>query len=154
MNLIQDVQEICCGNLDQSAILFSLIIDDKVPEIIESDEMKVKQVLLNLLSNAVKFTSAGSIDMKVSLRQENDTEFIVVKVKDTGIGIKTEEMTRLFEAFTQADSSKTRAFGGTGLGLNIALTYADLLGGDISVTSELGEGSEFTFAFILKRNRE
>lgn len=154
MNLIQDVQEICCGNLDQSAILFSLIIDDKVPEIIESDEMKVKQILLNLLSNAVKFTSADSIDMKVSLRQENDTEFIVVKVKDTGIGIKTEEMTRLFEAFTQADSSKTRAFGGTGLRLNIALTYADLLGGDISVTSELGEGSEFTFDFILKRNRE
>ncbi|MCE7860820.1 MAG: response regulator [Chloroflexi bacterium CFX2] len=105
-----------------------------------SDQDKIKQIILNLLSNAAKFTSAG----KITLNARRDDETLVVNVSDTGIGITEEALGRIFEEFQQADTSTTRQYGGTGLGLTISRNLARLLGGDLTVASEFGKGSMFT----------
>jgi signal transduction histidine kinase len=106
-----------------------------------SDETKVRQIVLNLLSNACKFTSAGSVDVRVS---RTDDDQVVLQVADTGIGMSTTQMSRLFEDFTQGDESIARRFGGTGLGLAISRRLCTLLGGTIEVSSREGVGSVFT----------
>jgi PAS domain S-box-containing protein len=105
-----------------------------------TDEDKVRQILINLLSNAIKFTEAGTIT--VSGRSQEDS--FVLRVADTGIGIPKDALDRIFEEFQQVDSSTTREYGGTGLGLSISRHLANLLGGDITVESAVGEGSTFT----------
>lgn len=149
--LLTDVQEICFGKLDQNQVEYSFIIDDNVPETILIDDIKLKQVLLNLISNAIKFTDTGTVILKVDLKMSENKEFLVFNVDDTGVGIKAEDIEKLFEPFTQLDNGKTRSYGGTGLGLNIALTYAKLMGGGISVTSVPGKGSEFVFDCAFTR---
>ena len=108
--------------------------------LIHSDQDKLKQIMLNLLSNAAKFTHRGSI----TIHAHSDGEMLTVDVIDTGIGISEEAMDRIFEEFQQADSSTTRQYGGTGLGLPISKHLAQLLGGDLVVESEEGVGSTFT----------
>jgi signal transduction histidine kinase/CheY-like chemotaxis protein/HAMP domain-containing protein len=108
-----------------------------------TDRTKVKQCLLNVLSNASKFTQDGKLTVEV-LRLEEDRPTIQIAISDTGIGMSTEQLGRLFQAFSQADASTTKKFGGTGLGLVITRHFCRLLGGDISVTSRVGEGSTFT----------
>jgi len=152
--LLDDIGEICCGDLDLEKVSYSLTVDDDVPDRIRIDELKLKQILLNLLGNAVKFTSAGTIKLMVSLRTDEGREHLVFCIKDTGIGIKAEEFDKLFEPFTQADTSKTRAYGGTGLGLSIALSYSRLMGGNIAVDSTPGAGSEFNFHCAFERSQE
>jgi two-component system sensor histidine kinase/response regulator len=110
----------------------------------KADPGRVRQVLLNLMSNAVKFTPAGKVT--VSLER---SDRVTVRVQDTGIGISPETETRLFEAFSQADSSTTRRFGGTGLGLAISRRLVRLMGGEIGVISEAGKGAEFWFTLPL-----
>ncbi|MBI3948807.1 MAG: response regulator [Armatimonadetes bacterium] len=110
-----------------------------------ADLTKVRQGLFNLLSNACKFTKEG--DVTLNVRREGESrgaEWIVFSVSDTGIGMTHEQMAKLFQAFTQADSSTTRQFGGTGLGLAISRHFCQMMGGDISVASEPGKGSTFT----------
>jgi PAS domain S-box-containing protein len=114
-------------------------VPEDLPEI-ESDRKKVKQILLNLLSNALKFTPHGSVSIDVCRADGH----VAVAVRDTGIGISEEAQRRLFEAFGQPDSSYARRAGGTGLGLSICRRLASLLGGDITVESQLGVGSTFT----------
>jgi signal transduction histidine kinase/DNA-binding response OmpR family regulator len=104
------------------------------------DVTKTRQILFNLLSNAAKFTEEGTI----TLRGRRDGETVVFEVSDSGIGMTEEQMGKLFEAFVQAESSTASRYGGTGLGLNISRTFARMMGGDITVTSTLGEGSTFT----------
>lgn len=110
-----------------------------------TDLTKLKQSLINLLSNAAKFTRNGTVKLEVSRenRVAGPAHFIF-RVSDTGIGMNEEQLSRLFQAFTQADSSTTRNYGGTGLGLTITRHFATMLGGDIEVTSKPGEGSTFT----------
>jgi PAS domain S-box-containing protein len=110
---------------------------------IRSDGMKLRQALLNLLSNAAKFTEKGTITLTAE-RGGTPREEIVLTVKDTGIGMSAEAMGRLFEAFSQADTSTTRKYGGTGLGLAITRRFCQLLGGDVTVDSTPGQGSRFT----------
>jgi signal transduction histidine kinase len=138
-----------------------------------ADQTKVRQVLLNLLSNACKFTQNGTITLSVSSevrvlssqlthagvtdstqnyalerseRPERLTQnWVVFEVADTGIGISAEQMGRLFQAFTQGDASRTRKYGGSGLGLAISYHFCQLMGGDIAVTSTIGQGTTFTF---------
>jgi PAS domain S-box-containing protein len=110
---------------------------------IRSDGMKLRQALLNLLSNAAKFTEKGTITLTAD-RGGAAAEEIVLTVADTGIGMSAEGMSRLFEAFSQADSSTTRKYGGTGLGLAITRRFCQLLGGDVTVDSTPGKGSRFT----------
>jgi signal transduction histidine kinase/DNA-binding response OmpR family regulator/HAMP domain-containing protein len=112
---------------------------------IRTDHTKIKQALLNLLSNASKFTNDGRIVLDVSRLPENGIEMIRFSVADTGIGMTADQVTRLFQAFSQADESTTRRYGGTGLGLAITRHFARVLGGDVTVASEPGQGSTFVF---------
>ncbi len=112
--------------------------------IMVADVVKVRQTLFNLLSNACKFTDGGEIRLDVSTIDRGGAEQIVMAVTDSGIGMTQDQMGRLFQAFVQADSSTTRKYGGTGLGLTISRKFCQMMGGDIRVASQLGHGSTFT----------
>ena len=117
-----------------------------VPEHLVGDPLRLGQVLLNLVGNAIKFTEKGEVTVTVDLLERRETKVLLrFEVRDTGIGMNAEQQASLFTAFTQADSSTTRKYGGTGLGLSICKRIVDLLGGRISVSSEPGVGSRFTF---------
>jgi signal transduction histidine kinase len=109
-----------------------------------SDLTKVQQVLVNLLSNAAKFTENGNIELRATRENLPDGEFIQVQVVDTGIGMTLDQMQKICQPFTQADPSTTRRYGGTGLGLVISQQFCQMMGGGITVESELGKGSTFT----------
>ena len=109
-----------------------------------ADRIKVQQILLNLLNNAAKFTTDGQIVLTVFRETVRDADWVCFRVTDTGIGISSEQMERLFQPFTQADAQITREYGGTGLGLVISRSFCRKMGGDIEVESELGKGSTFT----------
>ena len=108
------------------------------------DVTKVRQSLLNMLSNAAKFTHEGTITLRVDRASHADGEWLTFSVSDTGIGIPADKLDHVFDEFSQADSSTTRDYGGTGLGLTISRRFCQMLGGDMSVTSEPGKGSTFT----------
>ena len=118
-----------------------IVAEESVPMI--SDRTKLCQVLINVSSNACKFTEAGTIALKVRRQTGDGGDFVLIEILDTGIGIEPELLERLFEPFVQADSSTTRKFGGTGLGLAISRKFCQLLGGEITVESAPGRGSEF-----------
>ena len=121
-------------------------IESDVPEIVMTDEMRLIQVLTNLLNNSVKFTHQGEISLKVEVTAKSENNVLVrFIVKDDGIGIAKDKQAHLFDAFRQADESMTREYGGSGLGLSICQQIVNLLGGEITLTSELGQGSEFSF---------
>jgi len=128
--------------------------DQRIPAQLIGDPLRLGQVLLNLLSNAIKFTESGEIVLTVELVDHVLTEHpgtvgLQFSVRDTGIGIKEQEIAKLFQSFTQADSSTTRKFGGTGLGLSISKQLVQLMGGDITVVSTYGQGSTFSFTVNL-----
>ncbi|GMT42533.1 MAG: hypothetical protein IEMM0002_0944 [bacterium] len=112
--------------------------------LMRADVTKVRQTLFNLLSNACKFTKNGFIHIGVARTNTDGTDWINISVSDTGVGINQRQLDKIFEAFSQADSSTTRDFGGTGLGLTISLRFCELMGGDITVESTPGKGSTFT----------
>ena len=112
--------------------------------VIHADETKIRQSLLNLLSNACKFTENGDISLEVARYSEEGKDWVRCRVRDTGIGMTSEHMQKLFMPFSQVDASTTRRYGGTGLGLTISRTFCRMMGGDILVESALGEGSLFT----------
>ena len=114
------------------------------------DLTKVRQALLNLLSNAAKFTDKGTVTLTARAEPDGPTHWLVLSVRDTGIGVPEEKHERLFEEFSQADASTTRQYGGTGLGLAISRRFCRLMGGDITVISALGEGSTFTIRIPLQ----
>lgn len=116
-----------------------------VPKIIRTDTLKLKQILLNIIGNAVKFTESGSVNVHISsVSQKNNTSLLTFTVKDTGIGISPEDRHKLFQPFSQVDTSLTRKFGGTGLGLTLSKRFAQLLGGDLILgDSTKGQGSTF-----------
>ncbi|MBU6954809.1 response regulator [Hahella sp. HN01] len=111
--------------------------------VVHSDLVKVRQILFNLLSNAVKFTQDGVVELICERESADGEDWMLCRVRDTGIGISASAIKELFRPFSQADPSTTRRYGGTGLGLAISRSYATMLGGEISVTSKEGEGSEF-----------
>jgi PAS domain S-box-containing protein len=115
------------------------------PEVRNSttDVTKLRQVLLNLLSNASKFTQSGTITFAVARRTREERDWLEFSVRDSGIGMTEEQMSKLFQAFSQADASTTRKYGGTGLGLAISRKFCQMMGGDITVESEAGKGSTF-----------
>ena len=115
-----------------------------VPHILVGDSLRVGQILINYANNAVKFTEKGSVVISARVVEQTDTDVLLrFAVRDTGVGLTEEQMSRLFQSFSQADSSTTRKFGGTGLGLVIAKNLAELMGGKVGVRSKYGKGSEF-----------
>lgn len=129
-----------------------LILDVSLAEdnLVLGDPTRINQLLNNLLGNAIKFTSEGEITLKARVREEGGTLKVIGSVKDSGVGIPEEKISTLFESFSQADSSTTRKYGGTGLGLSISKQLCSLMGGDVWVDSQVGQGSEFHFTFKLK----
>jgi signal transduction histidine kinase/CheY-like chemotaxis protein len=143
-DIIKDLKSLFSPVFQEKALPFNIEIDSEVQPVIESDRLRIDQVLRNLLSNALKFTTKGSIDLHVKKHSEK-SDFIIFSVKDTGIGIAEEKQKIIFEAFQQADGSTKRKFGGTGLGLSISREIARLLGGELTLKSEVNKGSEFSF---------
>ncbi|MFC3031211.1 7TM diverse intracellular signaling domain-containing protein [Pseudoalteromonas fenneropenaei] len=137
---IAQVESLLGKQIRDKGLEFELTYHFPLPDYIVIDPTRFRQILLNLTSNAMKFTSVGKI--AISVRQQNKR--LLVGVRDTGIGMTSEEQRQLFTAFYQADSSTSRKYGGTGLGLNISKSLAQKLDGDISVDSEVGSGTEFT----------
>ncbi len=125
----------------EKGLSFSIHTDENVPQSIVTDSVRLEQILKNLLSNAIKFTSRGSVVMQVKKNEQNKIQFSVI---DTGIGIADDKQHLVFEAFQQADGSTRRKYGGTGLGLSISRELAKLLGGAITLQSEMKKGSTFT----------
>ncbi|WEX74167.1 response regulator [Sinorhizobium numidicum] len=119
-----------------------------------SDQTKLRQNLFNLLSNAAKFTNGGRVILSVRRERRADSDWLVFKVSDTGIGMTAEQQERLFNAFTQADASTTRNYGGTGLGLSITRSFSRMIGGVVSVESQVGKGSVFTMEVPAQCRRE
>ena len=142
LKLIMDVEWLIGSAIREEGLDFNVIYEFPLPEHIETDPTRLKQVLLNLLGNARKFTSEGSISLIV--RYLEDKKQMCYEVSDTGIGMTPEEQSKLFKAFSQADESTTRQFGGTGLGLCISRQLAQMLGGDLKCESVKGRGSRFT----------
>ena len=126
----------------EKGLSFAIHVDPGVPATIETDKLRLGQILKNLTANAIKFTETGSVE--VTIRPDRLPGQLAFTVTDTGIGIPPEKQPLIFEAFQQADGSTRRKFGGTGLGLSISRELARLLGGEISLKSVVGEGSEFT----------
>jgi signal transduction histidine kinase/DNA-binding response OmpR family regulator/CHASE3 domain sensor protein len=133
----------------QKGLEFRTVIADGLPEVIDTDRMRLEQVLKNLLSNAFKFTEHGSVQLNVSQTSDGRVRFAVI---DTGIGISAEQQQAVFDAFRQADSTISRKYGGTGLGLSISRELSRLLGGVLSVESTPGEGSTFAITLPIAYN--
>jgi CheY-like chemotaxis protein len=133
----------------QKSLNMTYILAEGTPQTIIGDPTKLKQALTNLLSNAVKFTDRGAISVSISSKKIDDKRYeICFSVKDTGIGIPEDKMSRLFQSFSQIDSSTTRRYGGTGLGLAITKKLVEMMDGKIWVDSQLGKGTTFYFSII------
>ncbi len=127
-------------------------VDPAVPPLLIGDPLRLGQILINYGNNAVKFTEQGEVDIRVRVHASDDASLLLhFAVSDTGLGLTEEQMARLFQSFSQADTSTTRRFGGTGLGLAISKKLAELMGGEVGVSSEYGKGSTFWFTARLGR---
>ena len=134
---------------EEAGLEVYLSLDADLPQVLNFDAVRVRQCVSNLVSNAIKFTKQGRVEVFVTARQRGDgLHMVKIRISDTGIGMDEETMSRLFSPFTQADDSTSRKYGGTGLGLSITRKLAELMGGEATVRSEVGRGSEFTFSFL------
>jgi PAS domain S-box-containing protein len=144
LHLLEDVRSLMHVKARVKGVGLDLVYETPIPETIHSDPLRLKQILTNLVGNAIKFTEAGGVT--VAVRVDEDAPggpLMRFRVVDTGIGMTPEQVAGLFSAFTQADASTTRKYGGTGLGLRISRSLAVMLGGDVAVTSQPGKGSTF-----------
>ncbi len=154
---IEDTKVLCVPMVQGKKITIKFTVDKAIPDLLQGDIGRIRQVLINLIGNAVKFTEKGHIHIRLKLVtvdeehiiQDNDPVMIHFEVEDTGIGMKEETIPNLFKEFYQADNSPTRRFGGTGLGLAISKQLVDLMGGSIRVKSTEGKGTTFSFVIPL-----
>lgn len=144
--LTHEVATILGVRAEQKGILLNVNYKTDLPELIVTDDVRLRQVLTNLLGNAIKFTSEGGVSLDVEMIEVGGVPKIKFSITDTGIGMSPKQLQKIFDPFVQADSSVTRKFGGTGLGLAISKKIVEALGGKLSVTSKEGEGSTFYFA--------
>ncbi len=176
INDILDISKIEAGKLELEYILFdirstiettvipfdhkamekeielNMLIMSDVPQFVMGDPTKLRQIISNLISNAVKFTKKGEVFLQVSLKNQTDDDAeILFAVKDTGIGMTNEEVDKIFAPFTQADSSSTRKYGGSGLGLSICKGIVEMMHGEMNVISQKGKGSTFSFTAIFNK---
>jgi signal transduction histidine kinase/FixJ family two-component response regulator len=152
---VQSVTDTFVFQIRQKGLEFSMDVDDALPEFVVGDQGRLHQVLVNLVGNALKFTEKGEVSLKVTGDTDGENPFeperVRFEVTDTGIGIPAEIQERLFQAFTQADSSTTRKYGGTGLGLNISRQLVEKMGGRMGVESVENKGSTFWFTVLFAK---
>jgi len=147
---ISETLKILVPRANQKHLELILDIADEVPQHVIGDPTRLRQVLINLIGNAIKFTANGEIVVSLAVEaRTNKTATLQVAVRDSGIGIAADKLDSIFEAFSQADTSTTRQYGGTGLGLSISSRLVELMGGHMSVDSEVGKGSTFKFTLVL-----
>jgi signal transduction histidine kinase/DNA-binding response OmpR family regulator len=152
---LDEVTDFVTIKAHEKGLEYVVMISPDVPSLLFGDPGRLRQILSNLVSNAIKFTEKGEVVVKATLEDENTTHAtILFNVVDTGIGIPEDRIDRLFKSFSQVDSSTTRKFGGTGLGLTISKQLAELMGGQIGVKSKEGKGSTFWFTAILEKQPE
>jgi CheY-like chemotaxis protein len=150
VTLLNDLESILKFRASEKGLTFEVIREDSAPDTVCTDPTRLRQILMNIVGNAIKFTESGGVRVLVSASGENQRNLQFV-VEDTGLGISKDNQARLFEWFTQADSSTTRKFGGTGLGLALSRRLARALGGDIRLESSGQTGSRFLIS-IINRN--
>jgi signal transduction histidine kinase/CheY-like chemotaxis protein/HPt (histidine-containing phosphotransfer) domain-containing protein len=135
----------------QKELTFDVVVDDMIPRRLYGDSEKIKQIVLNLLTNAVKYTEKGGFALSVTMvRREDDICKLAFSVKDTGMGIRKEDMSKVFAAYERLDEEKNSGIQGTGLGLDISRRFAEMMGGSLTCTSVYGQGSDFVLAVKQK----
>ncbi|GLH73688.1 hypothetical protein GETHLI_21900 [Geothrix limicola] len=150
LTVIEDVQAVLAVKAEAKGVELGVFVDPATPLAVAGDPTRLRQVLTNLVDNALKFTHEGSVEVRVRPESEAEGQVLLrVEIQDTGIGMKPEVVDRLFTSFFQGDSSTTRKYGGTGLGLTICKRLAELMGGGVGVTSVPDEGSTFWFTLRL-----
>lgn len=151
-SLFNDITHMICSRLKNKDVEFLIEIDNTIPDELFGDQLRLRQVLLNILGNAVKFTTKGFVKLIVNgERKEDNSEICLhISVLDTGYGIKKEDIPRLFDSFSRVNSKKTQNIEGTGLGLAICRQLVECMGGEITVESEFGIGSKFSFHIYQK----
>ncbi len=141
-SVMNDVVNMTMKKAQDKGLAYKLSVSEDIPSVLLGDEIRIRQVMLNLINNAVKYTHEGSVSVDVSY--DDSTQLMQVMVSDTGIGIKNEDLARLFGSFQRLEEEKNRNIEGTGLGLNITMRLVKMMDGTISVTSKYGEGTTFT----------
>ncbi|MBD2664474.1 multi-sensor hybrid histidine kinase [Richelia sinica FACHB-800] len=145
-NCVEEVLDLLAPQAHNKQLEIAALIQPNVPNFLQGDASRLRQVLMNLISNAIKFTTVGEVIVRVELQSETPTTAVIrFTIADTGIGISPQDREKLFHPFSQVDASITREYGGTGLGLAICRQLVNLMGGNIAVDSEIGKGSQFWF---------
>jgi PAS domain S-box-containing protein len=153
--LLQGVADLFAARIEEKGLELFLDIATEIPATAVSDPLRIQQVLSNLVSNAIKFTEKGEIDIRMDLLESGADDMLLhIQVRDTGIGISESAIQQLFQPFSQLDTSITRKYGGTGLGLVISKHLVEMLGGSISVSSMPGQGSTFSFSVRCGKGRQ
>ncbi len=151
-SIVEDTGDIMLGEVMDKGLALSCFIDPQTPTLLRGDPGRLRQVMINLANNAVKFTESGQVSISVMLESQTDAQATIrCEVRDTGIGIPADRMNRLFKTFSQVDASTTRKYGGTGLGLAISKQITEMMGGQIGVESQCGQGSIFWFTAVLDK---
>ncbi len=153
--MLDNLTTLVAAKVEEKGLELVFSIPPELPDVLIGDSLRLGQVLLNLISNAVKFTHNGEVILSISETHRQGSEVgLCFRVKDTGIGMTDEQIQRMFQPFIQADSSTTRQYGGTGLGLVISRQIIEMMGGQISLQSSFGEGSEFSFSITLEMSEQ
>ena len=152
---VEEVAALLAGHAHEKGLELVSFVEPGTPTAVRGDPFRLRQILTNILGNAIKFTKEGEVTLRAELVEDTpDTATVCFEVSDTGIGMTEEQRSRLFTPFTQADASTTRRYGGTGLGLAISKQLVLMMGGEIGVRSEPGEGSTFWFTTRLEKRQE
>ncbi|WP_168203446.1 ATP-binding protein [Oceanispirochaeta crateris] len=149
-DILEDVIVLNSSKIEEKGLELIIDMDMDIPSRLIGDPVRINQILINLLNNAVKFTEQGEIEITIQVVQKySDSLILEFSVSDTGIGMSEDQINRLFQKFSQADTSTTRKYGGTGLGLSICKQLVELMGGEIQVSSQPGKGARFSFTLTL-----
>ena len=147
---VENAMRTLANRAHEKGLEFAFDVDSSVPDRLEGDGFRLRQVIMNLAGNSIKFTDSGEVFVDVKKVAENDTQVTVeCRVRDTGVGIPAEFLERIFDPFTQVDASTTRSRSGSGLGLSICQELVEKMGGEITATSTLGQGTEFCFTAVF-----
>lgn len=150
-NLMMDLWNVIFLRAQEKGLTLRFSLDETMPEVLYGDDVRIKQIVTNLLTNAVKYTPQGGIELHGAYEKNGQEQInLILSVKDTGMGIKKEDMGKLFESFQRLDEEKNRNIEGTGLGMNITMSLLKLMDGDMKVESEYGKGSVFTVTIPQK----